>query len=377
MSGVLQQLPGLAAPVASLRPRLLVYESPTADALLPLLGQLFPDLTLQLQAGRPRADCVPSPGTVPVWHLAALTADALEQHAELFLRDFAYPLAASGSPFVLSLPFPKKVLEARALNVTTVGRLDVEDIAKLLASDAVAEQKFSELHLLASQIPLTPIEELLQEGFEREGVMARSQVRVGRFIVDFLVESNGNRLAVEADGHAFHDRDRDAARELVTMGIGQVVRFTGRQIVRNADACARQVASLLKGSASVKGWCPRRESLDPSQARAVTHGRGQARVLAPAGAGKTRVLVERIAELVASGVEPSSILALAFNRKANEQLTSELKLRGIPVSDRRVRQRRGWRPLREFQRIRVPLPARDPRSWLRHSTDGSSCGEYQ
>ncbi len=34
-------------------------------------------------------------------------------------------------------------------------------------------------------MPLTPIEELLQEGFEREGVTARSQVPIGRFIVAY------------------------------------------------------------------------------------------------------------------------------------------------------------------------------------------------
>ena len=59
-------------------------------------------------------------------------------------------------------------------------------------------------------------------------------------------------------------------------------------------------------------------------------------VLAPAGSGKTRVLVHRIAALVESGVDPSTILALAFNRKAYEQLVDRLEDLGIPTSPKKL-----------------------------------------
>jgi superfamily I DNA/RNA helicase len=48
------------------------------------------------------------------------------------------------------------------------------------------------------------------------------------------------------------------------------------------------------------------------------------------------VLIERIAELVEAGVEPSSILALAFNKKANHQLVTRLGELGIPASPKRL-----------------------------------------
>ncbi len=83
--------------------------------------------------------------------------------------------------------------------------------------------------------------------------------------------------------------------------------------------------------------------LDAAQRAAVEHRRGPARVLAPAGSGKTKTLVSRVAELVARGVDPGSILLLAFNRKAAEQLEERLAAQGIATT-RRIRGERGQRP---------------------------------
>ncbi len=61
--------------------------------------------------------------------------------------------------------------------------------------------------------------------------------------------------------------------------------------------------------------------LAPDQWAAVTHRSGPARVVAPAGSGKTRVLTERLRHLVADrGVDPGSITALAFNTRAADEL---------------------------------------------------------
>ena len=50
-------------------------------------------------------------------------------------------------------------------------------------------------------------------------------------------------------------------------------------------------------------------------------GRGGARVIAPAGSGKTRVLTERLRHLIQDrGVEPSTVTVLAYNRKAADEL---------------------------------------------------------
>ena len=88
--------------------------------------------------------------------------------------------------------------------------------------------------------------------------------------------------------------------------------------------------------------------LDDAQRAAVLHERGPARVLAPAGSGKTKTLISRVAELVDRGCDPSGILMLAFNRKAAEQLEERLAALGIastrrlgaPPDERAVRRRR-------------------------------------
>jgi len=63
------------------------------------------------------------------------------------------------------------------------------------------------------------------------------------------------------------------------------------------------------------------DQLAPDQLAAVRHGTGAARVIAPAGSGKTRVLTERLRHLIANcGVHPSTVTALAYNNKAVGEL---------------------------------------------------------
>lgn len=66
-------------------------------------------------------------------------------------------------------------------------------------------------------------------------------------------------------------------------------------------------------------------ALAPDQLRAVAHPVGGARVIAPAGSGKTRVLTERLRHLVEDrGVHPSTVTAVAFNTRAAEEMRSRL-----------------------------------------------------
>ena len=75
------------------------------------------------------------------------------------------------------------------------------------------------------------------------------------------------------------------------------------------------------GSISTVGHRPPAADLAPDQLAAVSHGRGGARVIAPAGSGKTRVLTERLRHLIQGRrVEPSSVTVLAYNRKAADEL---------------------------------------------------------
>jgi DNA helicase-2/ATP-dependent DNA helicase PcrA len=61
--------------------------------------------------------------------------------------------------------------------------------------------------------------------------------------------------------------------------------------------------------------------LAPDQLAAVGHHSGAARVIAPAGSGKTRVLTERLRHLVADrGAHPGSVSALAYNTRAADEM---------------------------------------------------------
>ena len=61
--------------------------------------------------------------------------------------------------------------------------------------------------------------------------------------------------------------------------------------------------------------------LAPDQLAAVAHTGGAARVIAPAGSGKTRVLTERLRHLHRDrGYEPGAILAVAYNKQAQLEM---------------------------------------------------------
>jgi DNA helicase-2/ATP-dependent DNA helicase PcrA len=66
---------------------------------------------------------------------------------------------------------------------------------------------------------------------------------------------------------------------------------------------------------------PPEAELAPDQLAAVAHPGGPARIIAPAGSGKTRVLTERIRHLLVDrGHEPQLVTAVAYNVMAAEQL---------------------------------------------------------
>src|SRR6266545_2265554 len=66
------------------------------------------------------------------------------------------------------------------------------------------------------------------------------------------------------------------------------------------------------------------DGLAPDQRAAATALPGPVLCIAPAGSGKTTTLIARIAWLVDEGADPASITAIAFNRRAADELGARL-----------------------------------------------------
>ncbi|MGH9266127.1 MAG: UvrD-helicase domain-containing protein, partial [Acidimicrobiales bacterium] len=75
--------------------------------------------------------------------------------------------------------------------------------------------------------------------------------------------------------------------------------------------------SIDAGRLTVGRDAPPAAALAPDQLAAVSHQGGPARIIAPAGSGKTRVLTERLRHLLADrNHEPELLTAVAYNVKA-------------------------------------------------------------
>jgi len=217
--------------------------------------------------------------------------------------------------------------------------------------------------------PLTPIEERLHAALRSLGLRPRVQYGIDRFRVDFAFPEF--RLAVEADGREWHDRARDQRRDAHLQALGwQVVHLTGSEIHWDAARCAAEVAEQLatlqphaivdltpamegrlswwarmrnwlmpkptiaaeeRGTYTVEvGAVGPHTALDKDQRAAVVTSDGVTQVIAPAGSGKTHVLVERVRELLARGVPANRILCTTFNRAARDELRERCDRAGVP-----------------------------------------------
>ena len=87
------------------------------------------------------------------------------------------------------------------------------------------------------------------------------------------------------------------------------------------------------------------EGLAADQREAVGHLRGPARIIAPAGSGKTRTLTARLTHMMgAHRIEPEIVTALAYNERAAAELRDRL---GVGRSLARTIHSLGWEILRE------------------------------
>ncbi|MFA9443981.1 UvrD-helicase domain-containing protein [Egicoccus sp. AB-alg6-2] len=87
------------------------------------------------------------------------------------------------------------------------------------------------------------------------------------------------------------------------------------------DAALVHRESVGLGRLTVQGEAAPRDALAADQLAAVTHRAGPARVIAPAGSGKTRVLTARLKHLLSDrGVERELVTALAYNTRAAQEM---------------------------------------------------------
>jgi len=84
--------------------------------------------------------------------------------------------------------------------------------------------------------------------------------------------------------------------------------------------------SELRGPATLPTTVAERLArLAPDQRAAATAPPGPVLCIAPAGSGKTTTLVARVAWLVATGIDPSTVAAITFNARAAEELRERLE----------------------------------------------------
>ncbi len=134
-------------------------------------------------------------------------------------------------------------------------------------------------------------------------------------------------------------------------------------ICRTGSGCRFFIASRSNTGSWAFGSNQTTAELAPDQLAAVLHPGGGARIIAPAGSGKTRVLTERARLLLTGWHLPANAIAVvAFNRRAADELKNrtpdlpELRVRTLNALGLRLF-RNGVRTIEEAE---VQRPARHP-----------------
>jgi DNA helicase II / ATP-dependent DNA helicase PcrA len=229
-----------------------------------------------------------------------------------------------------------------------VRALLAEQVLTLLERSNYQFDSPDSLDLAARQPIFTPIEEKLRSALEAHNLSYEPQVRIGRRTVDFLVPvgMQGRKVIVECEGRAYQESAKDAEREKFPAPEGvPVCRFSGSEIDADVDKCIRTIQEAIHYQALPAHKMD--DDLDPSQREAVATVSGPIRVLAPAGSGKTKTLVNRILNLLNQGIAPERILALAFNKKARDEMQDRLERRGGQIVDVRTFHSFGYEIVRE------------------------------
>lgn len=224
-----------------------------------------------------------------------LTVGVLSRVEELADREAGY--TPQNAPAVESLTSLKQ----------TLGQV----LAKGASSKAVAALKEklltqvgNELHILRQW----PLEEAARMGGELLAEALR-RLRAGEVIL------SGGYDGLFGTVELFNAQEREEIK-------GQM-RLLGKEPKTAAAPAAKRGKKSLAGNGGVQNSANIIQ-LDEQQLAAVGHVHGHALVNAGPGAGKTRVLVERVKHLLGQGVLPEHILVITFTRKAAAELKERL-----------------------------------------------------
>lgn len=175
----------------------------------------------------------------------------------------------------------------------------------------------------------TPIEKLFKEQCEINKIEYKSQVHFENYFVDFVLTHNGRKAIVECDGRDYHNPNLDKKRDKALTKFGlPIFRFSGSELFYDANSCLQDVIKELSNNSRNKIY-ELDSDLDNSQLNAIKEITGPIRVLAPAGSGKTKTLINRIVQLINKGANPNQILALAFNKRAAQEMIDRVSQKGI------------------------------------------------
>lgn len=256
------------------------------------------------------------------------------ERAAVIADRIVFPLWFRRSPICFFSWLGSQAYETPPIRGDDLHRDAAHVLRALLAEQTVTLLKRSNYQLAlpalledGGQTPLfTPIEEKMRAALEAHNLPSQPQARLGRHAVDFLVNVGDSKVGVECESKAYHEKPQDPKKGSSLAGY-PICRFSGLQIEADVEECIGTIQGAVHFQALPDYKLD--DDLDPSQREAVATISGPIRVLAPAGSGKTKTLVNRILHLLNQGVAPERILALAFNKKARDEMQDRLERRGM------------------------------------------------
>lgn len=176
----------------------------------------------------------------------------------------------------------------------------------------------------------TLLEKKLALLLEKNSLKFDHQVKLASGYVDFILELKTGKLAIDCEpGERLKTREHQSKRQwLYGQGLDYFC-LTGCDLAQAPEQLPDRITTPSHNPVFALDSELLRDSY---QAAAIAHGSGPARVLAPAGSGKTKTLINRIVHLINQDVPPRTILALAFNKKAAAEMRQRLVAKNVPVA---------------------------------------------